>query len=350
MNEQIANDEETVKGLIFALSRSNWRKTSIAACNVVLDMATTSFGRQRLVESSFLEYLIRIVRNWLGQRAEFPAGFRTLEPDAGRATYPIRAPYPIRTLGEAMVSRHSKASALLYNDEDGSEGRLRIGFEEDELPVLLLDAAITLINSCSTEKLEKIPKKLSESLLADLKKLWAEVRSQMLTGTTTILKRSQDRRFCVCNFSTKNLAESIFRLSIGVDQLTTPSNMDVVKRCIFGRDGSGFENFILKDWEVSPVLIGKFSTALNECTDIFSSFRQSLDFNVAVPSFLLTILESLVSCPPIASDELDILCFLKELKSHLGCPMIYKQDIRVGMATGRVGAGFDDPCPDPKIP
>lgn len=194
---------------------------------------------------------------------------------------------------------------------------------------MLLDAAITLINTCSTEKLEKIPKKLSESLLADLKKLWAEVRSQMLTGTTTILKRSQDRRFCVCNFSTKNLAESIFRLSIGVDQLTTPSNMDVVKRCIFSRDGSGFENFILEDWEVSPVLIGKFSMALNECTDIFSSFRQSLDFNVAVPSFLLTILESLVSCPPIASDELDILCFLKELKSHLGCPMIYKQDIRV---------------------
>lgn len=58
MNEQIANDEETVKGLVFALSRSNWRKTSIAACNVVLDMATTSFGRQRLVESSFLEYLM----------------------------------------------------------------------------------------------------------------------------------------------------------------------------------------------------------------------------------------------------------------------------------------------------
>lgn len=59
MNEQIAGDDETVKGLIFALSSSNGRRSSsIAVCNAVLDMATTSFGRQRLVESSFLECLM----------------------------------------------------------------------------------------------------------------------------------------------------------------------------------------------------------------------------------------------------------------------------------------------------
>ncbi|XP_058224695.1 uncharacterized protein LOC131333889 isoform X2 [Rhododendron vialii] len=291
MNEQIAGDDEIVKGLIFALSSSNGRRSSsIAACNAVLDMATTSFGRQRLVESSFLECLI----------------FHFLQ-----------------------VSRNSQALVCLSNEERGSEARLRIRFEEDELPVSLLDASIMLINACSTENLEKIPKKLSESLLVYLKKFWTKVRSQMLLCTNTILKRSQESHSCVSNFSTNNLAESIFRLSIIVDELTTPRHMDVVKRCIFSRDGSGFENFMENNWEVSPMLIGKFSSGLNEGTDIFGSFRQSLDFYEAFPSFLSTILKNLVSCPPITSDELDILHFLKEMKNQLGCPMIYKQDIRV---------------------
>ncbi|KAF7154820.1 hypothetical protein RHSIM_Rhsim01G0007900 [Rhododendron simsii] len=310
MNEQIAGDDETVKGLIFALSSSNGRRSSsIAACNAVLDMATTSFGRQRLVESSFLECLISVCG------CNRPVGSWLENGYMDSSVY--------------EVCRNSQALVCLSNEERGIEARLRIGFEEDELPVSLLDASIMLINACSTENLEKIPKKLSESLLAYLKKFWTKVRSQMLLCTNTILKHSQESHSCVSNFSTNNLAESIFRLSVSVDKLTTPLHMDVVKRCIFSRDGSGFENFIENNWEVSPMLIGKFSSGLNEGTDIFGSFRQSLDFNEAFPSFLSTILKNLVSCPPIASDELDILHFLKEMKNQLGCPMMYKQDIRV---------------------
>lgn len=41
------------------------------------------------------------------------------------------------------------------------------------------------------------------------------------------------------------------------------------------------------------------------------------------------MLQSFVSCVPIASDELNIISFLEEVRSELGCPIIYDQDIRV---------------------
>ncbi|KAJ6355053.1 hypothetical protein OIU77_005612 [Salix suchowensis] len=36
-----------------------------------------------------------------------------------------------------------------------------------------------------------------------------------------------------------------------------------------------------------------------------------------------------ISCVPIASDELNIISFLEEVRSELGCPIVYEQDIRV---------------------
>uniref|UniRef100_A0A5B7C259 Bifunctional lysine-specific demethylase and histidyl-hydroxylase n=1 Tax=Davidia involucrata TaxID=16924 RepID=A0A5B7C259_DAVIN len=286
MNEQIASDGEIVKGLVSAVG-STKRNVSAAACNAILDLSTTSIGRQRLLEFSSVESLI----------------FCFLQ-----------------------VPKSSAALVSLCIEGKGCETCLRIGFKEDELPVLLLDAAITLINTCNIEQLDKIPRKLSETLLAYLKKLWAKVRKQMLHGTTQVFKQEGD--FYVSNIRTNNLAESIFRLSINAGQFTTPFDFKVIKRSIFGWEESSFEHFMLNHWEISPLCIRRFSNALAKQDDIFSFFVQSLDFKEALPSFS-SILENLISCPPIASDELDILSFLKEVRNYLGCPMIYQQDIRV---------------------
>lgn len=57
MNEQIALDADIVKGLLSALS-SRERTISLAAVNAVLDLSTTSIGRQRLTEFSAVNNLM----------------------------------------------------------------------------------------------------------------------------------------------------------------------------------------------------------------------------------------------------------------------------------------------------
>uniref|UniRef100_A0A2N9EV40 Bifunctional lysine-specific demethylase and histidyl-hydroxylase n=1 Tax=Fagus sylvatica TaxID=28930 RepID=A0A2N9EV40_FAGSY len=120
--------------------------------------------------------------------------------------------YPCKSkVGEVVVSRPTKsgflqvpkssvmpASLCTVNDEtvdDGSVACLKIGFEDDELPVSLLTASIILINSCDIEQLEKIPRNLSETFLAFLKNLWAKVHNQMLLANT--MKSSQEGQFFI---------------------------------------------------------------------------------------------------------------------------------------------------------
>lgn len=62
---------------------------------------------------------------------------------------------------------------------------------------------------------------------------------------------------------------------------------------------------------------------------IFSPFLQYLGLEKAIPSILPSILECLTSCPAIASDELDILHVIEDIKDNLGSPIFYDQDIRV---------------------
>lgn len=210
--------------------------------------------------------------------------------------------------------------------DDGIVTCLKIGFEEDEPRVLLLTASVFLINSCNIDQLEKIPRNLSEAFLAFLKELWANVRNQMLLSNT--MKSNQVGHFYISNIRINNLAESIFRLSINSSQVIT-FPFEVVKRSIFGLTKSSFEDFMSTHWEVSPFHIKRLSRVLNEGDDVFSSFVQSLHSTETVPSFLSSVLQNLVSCFPISSDELDILSFLKEVRNKLGCPIIYQQDIRV---------------------
>lgn len=211
--------------------------------------------------------------------------------------------------------------------EKGSDICLRVGVKEDDLVLLLLDAAITLINSYGIDQLENMPKKLSEAFSAYLKELWTKAHNQMLLRNT--LKFSQDKQFNLSSIRTNNLAESIFRLSINVGQLTTPYPFEVVKKSIFGTRESSFENFILNHWEVSPLLVRSLPMPLSEQDDIFSSFLQYLDLKKTVSPLFSSALQGLVSCLPIDSDELNILNFLKTVRNELGCLMIYGQDIRV---------------------
>ncbi|KAL8209437.1 hypothetical protein R6Q57_006169, partial [Mikania cordata] len=57
MNEQIALDDEIVKGLITALASSR-RSVSMASCNALLDLFTTSVGRCKLLEFSAIDNLM----------------------------------------------------------------------------------------------------------------------------------------------------------------------------------------------------------------------------------------------------------------------------------------------------
>ncbi|KAL5549720.1 hypothetical protein UlMin_004951, partial [Ulmus minor] len=289
MNEQIAKDGETLKTLVSALANRK-RRVSLAACNAVLDLCTTSIGRQSLLDFSTLEALI---------------------------------------VGFLQVTKSSRTTVSLYSVSvyDQSVTCLDMGFREDELPVLLLNVAINLINTCNIQQLVKIPRDTSEALLNLLNKLWAQVCCQI--GFHISMKCSEEGHFNVSDIKIKDLAESIFRLSTNVDQLFTPLKLEVVKGSIFGCIDSGFEDFILHQWEALPCLVRRLSGASFERDDIFSLFLQSLNSTQTYPSFLSSMLGNMVSCPPIASDEFDILGFLKEARCTLGCPLIYGDDIRV---------------------
>ncbi|KAK3005446.1 hypothetical protein RJ639_015615 [Escallonia herrerae] len=226
-----------------------------------------------------------------------------------------------------IVPKSSAALVSLFAEDDGSKTCFRIGFKEDELVVLLLNGAVTLINTCTIEQLEKVPWRFRKSLLLFLKKLWQDVHKQMLLGT--ILQLNQGRQFCVSNIGTNNLAESIFRLSINAGQPTVRYNIEKVRRSFFCPGEVSFEHFLLNHWEMSPLLIRSPLKAISTQDDIFTSFVQLFRSKEAVPSVLSLMLQNFTSALPISSDELDVLNFLKEVRDLLGCPMIYQQDIRV---------------------
>jgi hypothetical protein len=57
VNQEIATDSQTVKGLILLLNNPN-RKVQFSACNAVLDLSATSFAQQQLLNFSALHKLM----------------------------------------------------------------------------------------------------------------------------------------------------------------------------------------------------------------------------------------------------------------------------------------------------
>lgn len=214
----------------------------------------------------------------------------------------------------------SVSVGTVYNENFAT---LKAGFRGDELSILILNAAIVLLNTCHFKHLEKIPRYCSQMFLAFLKNQWIEVRNKMVLINS--FECSLQEKFDISKISTNDLAVSIFRLSISTDQVSRLLPVKEVKT-LFGLSGSKFEEFMLNHWEASPLLMQKFSRTMNEEADIIRSFMGSV---VSIDSFLSPMLGRLVSCNPIASDELDIHNFLEEVKNELGFPLIYQQDIRV---------------------
>ncbi|KAK4257767.1 hypothetical protein QN277_007312 [Acacia crassicarpa] len=286
MNNEIASDCETLKGLISLLGSSK-RKVLFSACNTVLDMSTTTFGQQQLLKFSALEKLM----------------FTFIQ-----------------------IPKFSN-SVSLWSEGNGSVHCLKIGMgEHHELSVAFLSATITLINACDAEQLQKVPVSLLEAFFTLLKELWSKVSHQR--AVKGAIKVNEDGHYCKSNIGVNNLAEAIFRVSINSSSLTAALPFEVVKGSLFGTSESSFEDFILNHWEFSPFRLKKTSNNLN-VNYIFGPFIQSLGWTGNVPSLLSSILQGLVSCFPIASDEQDILNFLSDVKGKLGCPIAYGQDIRV---------------------
>ncbi|PWA42758.1 jmjC domain, Armadillo-type fold protein [Artemisia annua] len=285
-NEQIALDEDTVKGLINAVESHN-RSVSMAACNAILDLFTTSIGRLKLLEFSAINNLIAIEMNLF-----------------------VESDMNLNVPGEWIhVPKSSTPSiSLIIMEEVHDKTFFRIGFMEDEYPVLLLHVAITLINDCTVEQLRKVPRGLSRKFLLYLAMLWAEVHKHKLIETVP----ESERFFCLSNIRTNHLAESLFRLSMD-ETFTTPSKFQEVKRSIFHLGHISFESFIVNHWEQSPLLIQRPSEDVLH-DNVFSSFSQFLRSKETVSSFLGFLLQNLTSALPINSDELDIVGFLKEAR------------------------------------
>ncbi|CAI8611071.1 unnamed protein product [Vicia faba] len=285
LNEEIATDSETVRGLISLLESSD-RDLLFSACNAVLDLSITTFAQQQLITFSALHKLMFV----------FLQIFKRLE------------------------------SVCLWSDRNESFQSLKIGFREDELSMALLSAITVLINACDLKQLHNIPKSLSEAILSLLKEIRANASHNLLIKGA--VKSNDEVHVCKSHIGVSDLAESIFRVSIYASQLTVSLPFEVVQRGLFGTSDTSFEDFMSNYWEFSPFLLTRTLEDL-KVNDMFNPFIQSLNWNGSVPSLLHSTLQGLVSCFPIASEEQNILNFLNEVKDRIGCPIIYQQDIRV---------------------
>ncbi|PIA40894.1 hypothetical protein AQUCO_02400155v1 [Aquilegia coerulea] len=304
-NEKIASDEEVLKALLDALVSLN-KKVSMAACNAVLDLSTTSVAREKLCA---LNAVVKLMSIFL-QNAAFPTQ-------------------------NGFLCSNGKISAKFSG---GS-------FMENAFLVLIIDATVALINTCNVNQLSEIPEKLCDIILSYLKILLVQVRDQ--SSERHIAKCSKERKDCLSVIKFDDLTESIFRLSIDSGNFTATCGAEQVKRSIFGPNQSDFEHFMFSFWEKSPFLLRKkpLGSPNGHC-DILSSLLRPPDSG-RINDVLSSILGSLVSCPPLPSDEVDILNFLKEAKDGLGQRITYGQDIRVVKAVE--GNGTDQGYPKSEV-
>ncbi|XP_041999483.1 uncharacterized protein LOC121748957 isoform X2 [Salvia splendens] len=279
MSEQIAAEDEIVKRLI-ALVRNSEREIAIAACNAVLDLSAASAGRQRLLD-------FRAIENF------------------------------ILCLTQGTKSR---------GDTVGTSANMTL-LKEDELSILLLQGATDLIHSSSIEQLQLIPTDICETFLVHLRGLLGAVHEQRLHSTSSTCDKRND--FFAGNIRVCNLVESVFMLSINRGLLPESIYIEYVKRGIFGSGEASIESFLSEVWEVSPKLLRNASNDSLSEDSIFNPFLLYHRLKDAIPSSLPSMLKCFTSCPAIVADELDILHIIEEIKSHLGYPIIYNQDIRV---------------------
>ncbi|KAF3781090.1 Bifunctional lysine-specific demethylase and histidyl-hydroxylase [Nymphaea thermarum] len=279
-NVKLASDIQLLNGLSFMFSRKHY--AVVAACNAIMDLATTSVGLAKLEESCALEKLLSVLC------------------DNGT---PLGKSYP------------SSNRSMTYSSS--TEGKcLGDGI------LVLLDVLAILVNTSSIERLMRIPTYLFTSSLCTLKELWCTLVSRVVSEKGKI----SNEEGCACDQGAK-LAEVIFRLSMIQNQHITYGT-HVLEKSLFGNDDSHFEFFMLNNWENSAALVKKSSKAYMDSDDVFCSLADSLKSR-NIDDLLNFILNGLVSCPPVMSDELNILQFLEDVKGELGHPIRYSQDIRL---------------------
>ncbi|KAH9617666.1 hypothetical protein KSS87_013966 [Heliosperma pusillum] len=218
--------------------------------------------------------------------------------------------------------------SIIITEKDGD---LCLGAElsQDNLPLSLLASAVTLTNSCNTEQLKKIPRNLVKALTPYWKEIWSNVHKQLLTPK--LINHGKHNCCHLSNITVYNLAESIFRLSMYSSSLALISarTCDEIIGHIFGTEASGFKNFMVDHWESSLFLMRKRLGDMGSVHDIFGPFMHPLAAEESMPGFLDSLLERMISCPPVGLDEINGLHFLSDVRDTLGCPVIYQQDIRV---------------------
>ncbi|KAJ0985114.1 hypothetical protein J5N97_003470 [Dioscorea zingiberensis] len=285
----IASDKEVVKCLVQGALGSRTKRVVLAVCDTVMDLSTSPVGRDQLRELNAIEKLLLLF---------------------------------------CQVSSIMVDSVSHDHKEERSTNHSNWQFSSNDLSPILLDAVLILINSSNEDCLGRIPELLVERFLHFLIGLWGKVCASTISSDNSI-------GLCSLHCTKTGLAAAIFRLSMNRINIAV-HNPDDVKVSLFGNVDSDFEKFTLDYWEVQPLLFRRASEKMGG-NIIFDSLGHSFDPK-AIDSFLHSTLQGLISCPPIASDELDIHYFLNEVKDILGSPIIYGQDIRV-LRTEKMTAG-----------
>ncbi|CAO2036860.1 unnamed protein product [Urochloa humidicola] len=271
--EVLASDSGIASGLARALGSRSQRVTE-AACNSTMDLSASSVGRERLAGSPVLPRILYVFSQ-------------------------------VESICEFVSSRISKCT--------------KRDTEANKTSNLIIDTVVLLVNSCEVDKLRSMQEELVRSALSLLYKVWKKVQLlRSLADCNNGKNQLQSREY--------EISKAIFRLSI---DLASPACLepDVVRKSIFGQADSNFESFVLS-WEKSPILYRRKQNTQND-DPVFAALHSAFNLSAAPDAIIESFIKGLVSCPAIASDELDINSFLQEVHDSLGGAIKYKQDIRV---------------------
>ncbi|SPT20340.1 unnamed protein product [Triticum aestivum] len=291
--EALASDGGVASGLARALGSGSQRVTE-AACNAVMDLSASSIGREHLSGSPVLPRLL-----YLFSQVESISG-----AVGGGST--------------GCQARVSEPSKCLY---------------------LIIDTVVLMVNSCKVDKLHNLQQELVRKVAHLLYEVWRKVRLLRSSADCSNGKdQLQSRPY--------EISEAIFRLTMDLD---CPAHLesDEIRKSFFGQTESAFERFALMYWENSPYLYRKKQSGL-EGDAVFAALHNAFDLRTP-DAIIESFVQGLISCPAIASDELNINSFLHEVHDSLGAPVKYRQDVRVVRTRDQTSTGsgveehfFDD--------
>ncbi|EMS53310.1 putative protein phosphatase 2C 45 [Triticum urartu] len=291
--EALASDGGIASGLARALG-SGSQRVAEAACNAVMDLSASSIGREHLSGSPVLPRLLY------------------------------------------LFSQVESISGAVGGGSTGCQARVS---EPSKCLNLIIDTVVLMVNSCKVDKLHNLQQELVRKVMHLLYEVWSKVRLLQSSADCSNGKdQLQSRPY--------EISEAIFRLSM---DLAYPAHLepDEVRKSFFGQTESDFEKFALMYWENSPYLYRKKQSGL-EGDAVFTALHNAFDLRTP-DAIIESFIQDLVSCPAIASDELNINSFLDEVHDSLGAAVKYRQDVRVVRTPDQTSTGsgieehfFDD--------